>query len=261
MPLSNRTLSLTGEKITTAVIPQLNARTHSYTIQPILSMEGKLMSPMMICLQEINGKFPTTIQLPNYENLVIRCSKSGKLDKTLVRDFFQNVFKPTVEQSPEKKAVLILDSWGAQKSHELYQDDNVTVLLKILPEGSTGFMQPLDLFCFHQWKDFIKRFTEHAFLTGNQTLLHRRENILKIHSLILNQFQSPVYQPMFKYAWFKGGFDVPYVEFKGLKDINFSFEEPICQICNQNATCIKCSYDFCSRSLCYDCFFERYHNH
>lgn len=96
------------------------------------------------------------------------------------------------------------------------------------------------------------RFTEHAFLTGNQTLLHRLENILKIHSLILNQFQSPVYQPIFMYAWFKGGFDVPYIKFKRLKYINFSFEEPNCQICNQNPTCIKCSYDFCSKSLCYN---------
>lgn len=74
MPLSNRTLSFRNEKITIAVIAQLNARTHSYTIQPILSMEGKLMSPMLICLQEVNGQFPMTIQLPNYENLVIRCS-------------------------------------------------------------------------------------------------------------------------------------------------------------------------------------------
>jgi hypothetical protein len=163
-------------------------------------MEGKLKSPMLICLQEFSGQFPRTIQLRNYENFVIRCSKFGKLDKRLIRDFFQNVFKPIVERNPEKKAVLVVDSWGVQKSDELYQDDNVTVLLKILPEGSTGFMQPLDLFCLHQWKDFIKRFTEHAFLSGNQTLLHRRENIWKIYSLILNQFQSPVYQPIFRYA-------------------------------------------------------------
>jgi len=83
------------------MIPQLNTRTHSYTIQPVLSMERKL-SPMLICLQEVNGQFPTTIQLPNYENLVIRCSKSGKLNKELVRDFFQNVFKLIVEQNPKK---------------------------------------------------------------------------------------------------------------------------------------------------------------
>lgn len=85
----------------------------------------------------------------NYENLIIRCSKSGKLNKRLVRDFFQNVFKPIVEQNPEKKTVLVVDSWSAQKSDELYQDKNAAVLLKILPEDSTGFM-PLDLFCFHQ---------------------------------------------------------------------------------------------------------------
>lgn len=58
-PLFNRTLSFTGKKITTIIIPQLNARIHSYTIQPILSIEGKLISPMMICLQEVSDKFPT----------------------------------------------------------------------------------------------------------------------------------------------------------------------------------------------------------
>jgi len=260
-PLGNRTLSLTGEKTTLCTIAQINAHTHSYTIQPVISMEGKLISPMLICLQEVGGKFPPSIEIPSYKNLVIRCSKSGKLDKTLVKEFLEHVFKPIVLKTAGKEAVLIVDSWGAQKSDELYSDENITINLKILPEGSTGFMQPLDVFCFRQWKDFMKRFTQHALLIDKQTYLHRRENVLKIQSLILNQFQSSAYEPMLRYAWHKSGFEIPYEEFRGLKEVNFTFEEPVCEDCNQNITFIKCSYDICKKALCLDCFFTNYHYH
>jgi len=85
------------------------------------------------------------------------------------------------------------------------------------------------------------------------TLLHRRENILKIQSLILNQFQSPAYYLMFKYAWHE--------QFKGLKEINFSSLDPICQVCENKPALIKCSYEIRNNSLCFDCFFVDYHYH
>jgi len=259
--LRNRTLSFKGEKTTTCTIAQLNAHTHSYTIQPVISMEGKLMSPMFVCLQEVGGKFPPTIQIPCFENLVVRCPKSGKLDKTLVKEFMECVFKPIVKKKSIKEAVLIVDSWKTQKAEELYTDDEIKIDFKILPEGSTSFMQPLDVFCFHQWKDFMKRFTENALLNGKQALLHRRENILKIQSLILNQFQAPSYEPMLTYAWHKSGFGNSYEEFKGIKEINFSFKEPMCQECSENMSFIQCAYETCKRILCHDCFFTNYHFH
>ena len=68
-----RTLSFRGEKSTEAIIQSFNSLSHSYTIMPLLSMEGRLLSPMLICLQEPAGSFGPIVQetmlKPN--NLVI----------------------------------------------------------------------------------------------------------------------------------------------------------------------------------------------
>jgi hypothetical protein len=41
-----------------ARVQSLEARTHCYTILPIISADGELKSPMLIVLQERNGRFP-----------------------------------------------------------------------------------------------------------------------------------------------------------------------------------------------------------
>ncbi|OXA56904.1 hypothetical protein Fcan01_06699 [Folsomia candida] len=55
-------LSVKGEKSTSAVKESKNKQTHSYTIQPIVSMSGKLISALLICLQEQDAN------LENYRN-------------------------------------------------------------------------------------------------------------------------------------------------------------------------------------------------
>ncbi|CAF3846682.1 unnamed protein product, partial [Rotaria sp. Silwood1] len=49
---SNRTLSFEGEKITVATVRSKHNITHSYTVQPILSMEGTPVGPLFLCLKE-----------------------------------------------------------------------------------------------------------------------------------------------------------------------------------------------------------------
>lgn len=53
---STRTLSYQGEKVTLARIRSKNATTHSYTIQPMISLAGKLVGPIFLCLKEPKGK-------------------------------------------------------------------------------------------------------------------------------------------------------------------------------------------------------------
>jgi hypothetical protein len=43
---STRTLSYQGEKVTFARIRPKNATTHSYTIQPMISLAGQLVGPI-----------------------------------------------------------------------------------------------------------------------------------------------------------------------------------------------------------------------
>ncbi len=54
---TGRTLSHLGEKATEASVTSLHATTHSYTIQPTINLDGKLLSPLFLCLQEPDGKF------------------------------------------------------------------------------------------------------------------------------------------------------------------------------------------------------------
>ena len=72
--------------------------------------------------------------------------------------------------------------------------------------------------------------------------LHERNNIIKLQSLTHNQFSSPRFQNVFKYAWYKSG----YLTKKPPRDknpVDFCFhnqEEPICDICGGIAV-IRCA--------------------
>lgn len=59
---------------------------------------------------------------------------------------------PIVAENSGKMAAVIVDSWYAQKSVTLYQENIVTVALKILSPISTGFVQPLFFASFSNGK-------------------------------------------------------------------------------------------------------------
>ena len=53
---STRTLSHKGEDVTIARVRSKNATTHSYSIQPIITLAGQLLGSVFICLKEPKGK-------------------------------------------------------------------------------------------------------------------------------------------------------------------------------------------------------------
>ena len=53
---STRTLSHEGENDTLTRVKSKNAATHSHTIQPMISLAGKLLGPVFLCLKEPKGK-------------------------------------------------------------------------------------------------------------------------------------------------------------------------------------------------------------
>lgn len=85
---TNRTLSHMSERITTATVNSLFPLTHSYTIQPLLSMSGQLTGRLYVNLREKDGKFgPQVINtMANFSNLYVTCTSSGKLNKNLVKN-------------------------------------------------------------------------------------------------------------------------------------------------------------------------------
>lgn len=254
-----RTLSFEGEKDTIGLVRSKNAKTHSYTVMPFISMAGKMKEKALICLKEPNGEFGPTVlsRLFKPDNLVICCTASGKMTTALMRKFILEVYSPHVADH----SILMIDSWTGQRNPDLYAVDGKTIKTFTIPAGATSIMQPCDLFCFRQWKSFIKKFQERIIMDGTNLVLHDRNNIIRLNSLILNQFQSPLFSNMFKYAWSKGGFGVDIAVFEGLDDICFNFNDYICETCKSKLTFVKCSWLMCRKCLCLKCFYQDYHHH
>ena len=108
--MSTRTLSHSGEKLTLQVAKNVSNTTHSYTIQPTISADGKLLSPMLVCLQETTGdNFGPRVALTLNsvpDNLYVVCSKSGKLKKAHVKKWSSHCLSPHIDA----KTMLLIDS-------------------------------------------------------------------------------------------------------------------------------------------------------
>ena len=105
---TKRTFSYMGERATLGSAQSLNALTHSYTIQPLLDMDGHMKGKLWVNLQEPSGKFGprVTETLDSYTNLFTTCSKFGKLTTALMRTWVENVFKGVVKSLYSAKCVL-----------------------------------------------------------------------------------------------------------------------------------------------------------
>lgn len=254
---TGRTLSFKGELKVEALTQSINSMTHSYTIQPIISAGGVLLSPLLIVLQETDGKFGPRVQknLFKAENVLIFASNSGKLTSALVKTWFQEVFLP----SSSDKSVLLLDSWSGQNSKlfESFLKSEKSIQIENIPAGTTGMIQPLDVFFFRTWKNFIRYFSDTVVLYNHDINLHHRNNIIKLQSLIHIQFSSPRFKNFIKYAWYKSGYisEKP-PEFDNPVDYCFKKCAAICNLCS-TAAVIRCAW--CKKSLCMNHFFTDYH--
>ncbi|EZA55677.1 hypothetical protein X777_04186 [Ooceraea biroi] len=80
---SRRTLTKSGVKTVEAMIQSISSTTHSYTIMPIISASGRLLSPLYIVLKESTGTFgprvEETLFRPVNIYIQIQASKLGKL--------------------------------------------------------------------------------------------------------------------------------------------------------------------------------------
>jgi len=99
---TGRTLALKGQKTVEALTQSVNFMTHSYTIQPLISAKGVLLLPLLIVLQEKDGKFGPIVKKSLFEpeNVHVLASKSGKLTSNLVRKWFEEDFLPVSNKKP-----------------------------------------------------------------------------------------------------------------------------------------------------------------
>lgn len=113
----NRTLSFQGERDTLALTRCRNATTHSYTIQPMISASGDLLSKLMIVLQEPSGSFGPRVldELPRYDDVFVACSTSGKVTINIMKEWTQRCLKPVIGS----KCLLLCDSFNIHRHENL----------------------------------------------------------------------------------------------------------------------------------------------
>lgn len=249
---TKRTHDIRGSKHTWVQAKSVNATTHSYTIQPCLTSNGSLLSKLYIIFQEPKGYFGPFVQkeiskfLPS--NMVVKCSKSGKMNKVLLKEFYEKCIKPEING----KFYLLQDSWKGQTDIiPLNAVFGENCQLFTIPPKTTGHIQPLDVYFFRQYKIFARKIYEHINLHKVQTLnMTLRINIIIMHSFIFDQLQAPSFTNMLKYPWQKIGYVEKNISsFKNVNEICFDNVKDKCEVLNCKETAfLKCSH--CKLLLC-----------
>ena len=96
--------------------------------------------------------------------------------------------------------MLLIDSWTGHCPEVVRQATpaGMNVIPMIIPKGTTGKVQPLDVYGFRIWKNYVQHFSDSVILLDYDLNLHIRNNIIKLQSLVHNQLSSPRYHSLFK---------------------------------------------------------------
>jgi len=139
-------------------------------------------------------------------------------------------------------------------------DNSRLIHVRRIPQHTKGIVQPLDVYGFRPYKNFIRKISDSPDVLQNNFSLRVRDHIIKLQSLAFNQMCSPMYHPMFEYGWFKAGYLEQRPE-KFQTPVEFCFKAlnlHSCHVLNcQNAAFIRCSW--CKKVLCFEDFIINYH--
>lgn len=93
-----RTMSKKGERDTILNVDDKNKMTQSYTAQPIITRDGRLLSPILLCMQEFSPRIQQDFNklVEQYRNIAVVAIKSGKMSKELMLQWINTVLAPNV---------------------------------------------------------------------------------------------------------------------------------------------------------------------
>lgn len=261
----NRSYSYQGEKRTEVAFKQIKKTTHSYTAQYSMTMSGKLLKTVFLCMQELSGTFGPLVQTQvnrlaeDLGNVFVIGSKSGKLSTTLYKDYLTNIIKPYVE---DNEFCLTVDSWSGQINTEIYDEiftnheDNCSpqYTLKIIPGKCTSSCQPLDVYFFRQVKILIKSIQNNAHIIAIGRDMSSHEENIRLHSLIHHQLSGDIFQPIIRYAWFACGLIEEKPPFENVTQVCFPRANIIVNV--SGVLFLRCAV--CHQYLCIICFLDNH---
>jgi hypothetical protein len=177
-----------------------------------MSRSGLLGRKLFIILQEKNGKFGPRIleelnrDLEKYPNLVVVTSKSGMIEKPLMRIWLEECLLTEIDNQQE--IVLLLDSYSNHKKKEEFVPEERLddVRLELIPANTTSIAQPLDRYYFRQDKLIDKRIVDAARQKKAENEKkypspHERSFTLRRASMIHQQMSAPIFKFMLRGAW------------------------------------------------------------
>lgn len=259
---SGRSLAVKGTKEVEAVAQSLAAITHSYTIMPCISAAGELKSPLFICMQEKGGSFPQSgfFQAPN---IYATAHTSHMMTKESMKAWFRQVYFPNAPNN----SLLLVDSWSSWSDERAIEEcipPEKEITICLIPAKTTPKIQPLDVAFFRTWKNFVRRFSDRVLLDNLPVHLYQRDNIIKLQSLVHNQFSASRFIEFIRYAWYASGFlDGRCTRFEN--PVEFCFPDDLADECERAENGIKCSQGsfircaHCTLVFCFEHFFVGYH--
>ncbi|XP_059478188.1 uncharacterized protein LOC132203811 [Neocloeon triangulifer] len=262
---SARTLAIIGERTIEKCIQSSNSMTHSWTLVPACDASGRLWEPAYLILKEDGGKFGVRVQetVLRPENLFVTCSSSGKMLGSQVEELFTNCIFPNVKG---KTARFLIDHWCGwkKKVNELCkiakEKFGLNVTIGLIPEGTTGKIQPLDVNVNGPFKKLLRTIEDEILMHSIPFPIQTRNNGIKLISFTYHQLCSPRFESMITYAFFKPG----YISERGpkyLTPVQYCFalstkttcEIPLCQ----SKKFIVCAW--CTSNLCFQHSIECLH--
>lgn len=275
-PTQKRTLEIKGTKLVASNVVSKNKTTHSFTVQPYVSLNGSFGSKLLIVLQEqTGGSFGPRIEPQVREveaecgNVIVRCSKSGNMDVRLMDEWVAH-FK---RENPGNK-LLLWDSLSFQRP-EQYEvregPERVENLLRIeqIPPSATKYAQPLDSLIIIQ----IKFLYKHLFweLQSVEQFEISRYVLIRLCSLVWNQLSNQRFSDLVKAGWSSCFYVSPVLNdnhkyYAKVKDVCLSGLSK-CEMVfdDRNRNCpndsvIRCSH--CQKQFCiHHLFIEELHLH
>lgn len=234
--ISKRSIpTIRGTKKVIRTVQRVNATTHSYTIHVQMNASGKIAAKLPVVLYEPSG-MPKRAreEIGNYMNLHIYWSKSGMMGSEIAKMWMTEVFLNIADDD----SALIIDSWsGYQKMMQLPQIAEKRLKIFQLLPGSTGALQPADVYFNRQFKDLIRKICNKIRWQHNDFILARRQNLLDVLDMLWYQIKAPRFENFLKYAWYRAGYT---------QEHPAAFETPV-QFCLGFKGYDKCEADCCPK--------------
>ncbi|GAU88554.1 hypothetical protein RvY_01235 [Ramazzottius varieornatus] len=256
-----RTLHLAGAKHVLAICQSENSMTHSYTVIMTISPGTRKFFPQLwITLQEDKGVFGPIVARTMFkaDNLYVTASVPGKMTKKLYLEWCEKILFSHVED----RCILLADSWRTYSDQEAvleFKPEELEYEMITSPPKVTGDIQPLDRLFFRMCKDFFRKITNFIILHSLPLQVHHRDVILKMHSLVYQQFQSPRFGDLVSQAWHLCGYTDE--SFDYVNPTEFSFPEKLTGHCDHencdDRLLLKCGW--CKAPLCFHHFYDQYH--